>query len=1121
MGQQAGSLRLGVLGVVTADRGGTALMLGGRRQRAVLAMLIAARGEVLSAARLLAALWPDEQPPKAQVALHAYVSHLRRGLEPDRPARSRTGLIVSQAPGYALRVDPDTVDAWRFEAAVARWSGALATDPDGARSGLAAALALWRGEAYAEFPREPWAVGESSRLAQLRSLARETVAEARLLAGETAALVPELEAMVAAEPLREGRWRLLALALYRSHRQGDALAALRRARGILTEELGVDPGPQLRALETDILAQSPALDGPDPAAAARPSPAGTVPVPPAAGANRAPTAPLERRPAPAPAAQPVLLGRHDVVDLLARSTGVQLAFVTGEPGSGKTAVAEELSRRLGADGWEVAWGRCPEVEGMPPLWPWAALLRALPGAADMVDLQPLVADRAGRGGDAGEVSGGDAATRRFRLQRAVAEFLRGRARDHPLLVVLDDVHRADGGTLDLLVHASAELTGEAVYLVVTYRDGEVAPSLSAALARLAARHPVRAALGPLPGDAVAELIRRLADRPLDERTLATAVARSDGNPFYARELGRLLASGESLAAVPVGVRDVVRHRAAALPGPALTVLRMAAVIGRDVDLDVLLEIAGLPEDDVLDAIDAALVTGLAHADGDSIRFQHVLVRDAFYEQVSPPRRARWHGLVAQALERLRPGDVTALARHFAAAGAGFADQATAYAALAAEEAERRSAHADAAALWGQAANATADARGRILLLLAQCRALTVQGSSSAATARRAEAIALARRTGDRDLLTQAITAWTVPTSWTQRRYLERDRVLIDEIRELLRAGQVTEPDRCRLLCALVTELDGSPDPALRADGRAALEIAGRLGDPDLVGLAAAAGLRLTYFGVPLGERQALADLLLATGQRSGRPGLTMLGHHAALQVAAARGELTEFRHHLGQVEAIAGTFQLGAGALTGLAAQGLEHSLAGRFVEAERAYARLGAAMDAAGAHDGGLLALICTVCVREAAGGLGALRPAVTAAAEEIPSLSPDLIVRVLIEAGEPAEARRHWRPDEPHPTGFLGVLWRVLRLGNALAFDDLDVARHMYRELLPYADQFAGAVSGSLTCGPVAMYLGDVAAAQRDPRRAAEHYAAAARLARRAGAVHYAVRAEASLRGCATESS
>ncbi|WP_018501000.1 AfsR/SARP family transcriptional regulator [Parafrankia discariae] len=1113
MGEQAGNLRLGVLGVVTADRGGTTLTLGGRRQRAVLAMLIAARGDVLSAARLLSALWPDEQPPKAQVALHAYVSHLRRGLEPDRPARSRTGLIVSQAPGYALRVDPDAVDAWRFEAAVARWSGALADDPDGARSGLTAALALWRGEAYAEFSGQPWAVAESGRLAQLRSVARETVAEARLLAGEAAALVPELESMAAAEPLREGRWRLLALALYRSHRQGDALAALRRARGILTEELGVDPGPQLRALEADILAQSPALDGPAAAAAAQPPPVRVVPVPPAVAAAR----------------PPILLGRHDVVDQLARSTGVQLALVTGEPGSGKTAVAEELSRRLAADGWEVAWGRCPEVEGTPPLWPWAALLRALPGAGDVAGLRPLVADRAGpdehagegAGGDAGAGLAGDAATRRFRLRRAVAEFLRVRARDHPLLVVLDDAHRADDGTLDLLVHAAAELTGEAVYLVVTYRDDEVGPSLSAALARLATRHPVRVELGPLPGDAVAELIRRLAERPLDGRTLATAVARSDGNPFYARELGRLLASGESLAAVPVGVRDVVRHRAASLPGDALTVLRMAAVIGRDIDLDVLLEVAGLPEDGVLDAIDAALVAGLVHADGDSIRFQHVLVRDAFYEQVSPPRRARWHALVARALERLRPGDVTVLARHYAAAGAGFADRAAAYAARAAEEAERRSAHADAAALWGQAATATADPRERILLLLAQCRALTVQGGSGAATRRRAEAIELARRTGDRNLLTRAITAWTVPTSWTQRRYLEWDSVLIGEIRELLGTGQVTEADRCRLLCALVTELDGSSDPALRADGRAALEIAGRLDDPDLVGLAAAAGLRLTYFGVPLGERESLADLLLATGRRSGRPGLTMLGHHAALQVAAARGELTGFRHHRAQVEAIAGTFQLGAGALTGLAAQGLEHSLAGRFAEAERAYARLGAAMDAAGAHDSGVLALACTACVREAAGGLEALRPALEAAYEKIPSLPTDLIVRVLLDAGEPAEARRRWRPDEPHPADFLGVLWRVLRLGNALAFEEHDVARGLYRELLPYADQLAGAVSGSLTCGPVAMYLGDAAAAWRDPRLAAEHYAAAARLARRAGAAHYAVRAEMSLRRCAARPS
>ena len=124
------------------------------------------------------------------------------------------------------------------------------------------ALRLWRGPAYAEYAGEPWADAEVARLSELRAVARERLLEARLQLGDAALLVGELEALVAEDPLREERWRLLVLALYRAQRQADALAALRRARELLAEELGVDPGPALRALEADVLAQSPTLDAP-------------------------------------------------------------------------------------------------------------------------------------------------------------------------------------------------------------------------------------------------------------------------------------------------------------------------------------------------------------------------------------------------------------------------------------------------------------------------------------------------------------------------------------------------------------------------------------------------------------------------------------------------------------------------------------------------------------------------------------------------------------------------------------------------------------------------------------------------------------------------------------------
>ncbi|MBT2232403.1 BTAD domain-containing putative transcriptional regulator [Nonomuraea sp. NEAU-A123] len=245
----------GVLGPVTAwDEAGGAIALKGPRHRAVLARLIVARRRVVPVSRLVEDLWLDP-PPGAVGAVRTFVAALRRALEPERPPRTAARLLVTEGPGYALRTEPDAVDAWRFEQAVA-----ATLPPEGVLARLEEALGWWRGPAYAEFAEEDWARAERSRLAELRLQAVERRAEARLALGLAAEAVPDLDAHVAEHPWREDAWRLLALALYRTGRQGDALAVLRRARTLLVEQLGVDPGPALRGLETDILHQSGHLD---------------------------------------------------------------------------------------------------------------------------------------------------------------------------------------------------------------------------------------------------------------------------------------------------------------------------------------------------------------------------------------------------------------------------------------------------------------------------------------------------------------------------------------------------------------------------------------------------------------------------------------------------------------------------------------------------------------------------------------------------------------------------------------------------------------------------------------------------------------------------------------------
>ncbi len=252
-----GRMRFQVLGpVIVRDETGASVSLRGPRYRAVLARLIVARRRVVPVTRLADDLW-DEPPADAVGAIRTFVAGLRRALEPDRPPRTPARLLVTEGPGYALRAEPDAVDAWRFDDTVR-----AAADLPAAQAVcvLTEALSWWHGPAYADFADEAWARAERSRLTEQRLLAVERRAEAQLSIGAAGAAVPDLDAHVAEHPWREDAWRLLATALYGSGRQADALAVVGRARRMLAEHMGIDPGPRLRRLEQDLLLQSEHLD---------------------------------------------------------------------------------------------------------------------------------------------------------------------------------------------------------------------------------------------------------------------------------------------------------------------------------------------------------------------------------------------------------------------------------------------------------------------------------------------------------------------------------------------------------------------------------------------------------------------------------------------------------------------------------------------------------------------------------------------------------------------------------------------------------------------------------------------------------------------------------------------
>jgi len=233
---------------------GNPAKLGGQKQRGLLALLLLNAGEVVPTARLIDELWGERPPPSAANSVHVYVSQLRKALG--------DGRLATRHPGYLLDVGPDELDARRFERLLGEGRALRAGgDATAARRLLGEALALWRGPPLADLRHEEFAQGEIARLEELRLAAVEERVEADLELGLGRDLVPELDELVRANPLRERLRAQLMLALYRSGRQAEALEAYRRGRRILHEELGLEPGPALRELEQAILRQDPKLRG--------------------------------------------------------------------------------------------------------------------------------------------------------------------------------------------------------------------------------------------------------------------------------------------------------------------------------------------------------------------------------------------------------------------------------------------------------------------------------------------------------------------------------------------------------------------------------------------------------------------------------------------------------------------------------------------------------------------------------------------------------------------------------------------------------------------------------------------------------------------------------------------
>jgi DNA-binding SARP family transcriptional activator/tetratricopeptide (TPR) repeat protein len=630
------SLELRVLGELTAAQDGVEIDLGGRRQRAVLAALVIHRGQVVAADRLADLVWGDRLPANPSGALQAYVSHLRRRLQPEAGARRRGDVIVRAGNGYLLRLAADAVDAWRFESVVDCSTG---LNPADSARALDDALRLWRGPAYAEYAGEPWVEAEIARLDELRAVARERVLDARLQLGDAALLIGDLEVLVAEQPMREERWRLLVLALYRAHRQADALAALRRARELLADELGVDPGPALRSLEAEVLAQSPSLDArPVPASAAAPS---TVAAGPSDLVDRARETALLRL----------------AVEGLATGTPACI-LIEGPAGIGKSRLLVEALRLADAAGARTLAARASELERSYGF----GVVRQL--------FEPLVRDPA-RQGDLFEGAASEARVvfdglagiegpshGNFAVLHGLYWLTVNLAGHGPVVLTIDDAQWCDLASMRFLAYLVKRLEGLPVLVLTSVRTGEDGPddSLIAELSLDPSVTVLRPR--PLSLEAAGTLVHELLGDGA-ESFIRACHRMTSGNPLLLRQLLRALEEEgvrpdvshvDTVRAVGSrAVSSLVMLRLRRMPPAVTSVARAVALLGDDAQLPAVAELARLPEEEAALAIDT-LSRGEILLDQLPLAFVHPLVRDAVYSDVPTADRALHHERAAHLLE---------------------------------------------------------------------------------------------------------------------------------------------------------------------------------------------------------------------------------------------------------------------------------------------------------------------------------------------------------------------------------------------------------------------------------------------------------------------------------------
>lgn len=657
------SLRLQILGPLRLWRNDHELDVGPRQQAQVLAILLAREGRPTSTGELIDLIWPDGSPTSALNVIHKYVGMLRRLLEPTLATREAGSYLLRRGESYIFVAGRAALDLVTFRSLVGEARAAAKQQQyHRAFDRYVEGLSLWSGPAGAGVAYGPAATAIFAALDDQFFAACTAAGDLAVTLRQPQRVLPALQLAAAMAPLHEPIHASLMLTLAAAGEQADALLVYREVRTRLAEDLGIDPSPTLQSAHQRVLSQTvtPSKHHPvqndsvERSSASRSS---------AGSSSEAITAGYfvgrdEER----------AVLRHAVDRAFADSTG--LALVEGEPGAGKSRLLERVAAEADRRGALVVWGNGLEGEGAPSMWPWIQAITTVIDDLGPEERRACLTDELGHllGPDAAILTGpvpGDTGAQ-FRLFEQVVAVLKQASRHRPLVLLFDDLQWADDASLQMFAHVISHVP-ERVATIGALRDHAPTPGAElekvlAAASRIPGHRRVR--LGPFTVAEVAELIRLETGHDPSLETAQAIHARTTGNPFFTRELTRLLADGGVVAEdaagraeVPATVRDVVRSRIADINGERNALLETAALIGRNVELVLLARVADHDIDTTLRELEPLEALGIllpTPGDPSSFRFAHDLVRETVTSLIPSRRAMKLHLRIADALETTGP-----------------------------------------------------------------------------------------------------------------------------------------------------------------------------------------------------------------------------------------------------------------------------------------------------------------------------------------------------------------------------------------------------------------------------------------------------------------------------------